>query len=49
MGELNFSLRSKGIQETQFLNPHGLHHPNHHTTAYDMALITKEASQTPLF
>jgi D-alanyl-D-alanine carboxypeptidase (penicillin-binding protein 5/6) len=43
VSELNLFLRSKGIQETQFLNPHGLHHPKHYTTAYDMALMTKEA------
>lgn len=28
-----------GAQNTNFVNPHGLHDPNHYTTAYDMALI----------
>lgn len=28
-----------GSQHTNFTNPHGLHDPNHFTTAYDMALI----------
>ena len=49
MGELNLFLQSKGILETQFLNPHGLHHPHHRTTAYDMALMTKEALKFPYF
>lgn len=47
--DLNLFLRSKGIQETHFLNPHGLHHPDHRTTAYDMALMTKEALKYPYF
>ena len=49
MAELNLFLQSKGILETQFLNPHGLHHPHHRTTAYDMALMTKEALKHPYF
>ncbi len=47
--ELNQFLREKGIRHTNFLNPHGLHHPDHRTTAYDMAQITKEAFKYPLF
>lgn len=47
--ELNQFLLSKGVKETSFLNPHGLHHPQHQTTAYDMALITKEALKHPFF
>lgn len=35
------TLRAKelGAKNTNFANPHGLHDPNHYTTAYDMALI----------
>ncbi|NDO45721.1 D-alanyl-D-alanine carboxypeptidase family protein [Clostridium sp. MD294] len=32
-----------GCKNTNFVNPHGLHDENHYTTAYDMALIAKEA------
>lgn len=49
MHELNFFLRKNGIQETSFVNPHGLHHPNHWTTAYDLALMTKKALKNPFF
>lgn len=48
VAHLNQFLKTKGIQETHFLNPTGLHHPQHWTTAYDMALITKEALKHPL-
>ncbi len=47
--EMNEFLRKKGIKETRFLNPHGLHHPEHQTTAYDMALMAKEALKHPFF
>ena len=36
-----------GANETNFTNPNGLTDPNHYTTAYDMALITREAIQYP--
>ncbi len=42
-GELNAFLKERGILETQFVNPHGLHQENHWTTAYDMAQITRLA------
>lgn len=38
-----------GATNTQFQNPHGLHHPQHYTTARDLALITRVAMQQPLF
>lgn len=43
MRGMNEYLEELGCQDTHFCNPHGLHHPKHVTTAYDMALITKEA------
>ena len=49
MQDLNNFFKEKGIKETRFNNPHGLHHPEHYTTAFDMALITKEAMKKPLF
>lgn len=47
--ELNQFLKSEGILETQFTNPHGLHHHEHWTTAYDMALMTKLALKHDTF
>lgn len=41
--------RELGAMNTQFQNPHGLHHPQHYTTARDLALITRAAMQQPLF
>lgn len=32
-----------GAVNSSFLNPHGYHQENHYTTAYDLALITREA------
>lgn len=49
MEGLNTYIRGIGCTGTLFTNPHGLHHPKHYTTAYDMALITREALKNPLF
>ncbi|MBS0615080.1 MAG: D-alanyl-D-alanine carboxypeptidase [Verrucomicrobia bacterium] len=49
MAELNLYLASKGIKNTRFTNAHGLHHPSHQTTAYDMAMLTREALKHPFF
>ena len=38
-----------GAQNTNFVNPHGLHDDNHYTTAYDMALITSELVKNDYF
>lgn len=38
-----------GIEETHFTNAHGLHDPNHYTTAADMAKIAQYAMQNPIF
>lgn len=47
--EMNQYVRNLGCKNTQFMNPHGLHHPEHYTTAYDICLITKKALQIPKF
>ena len=39
---MNEKARSLGLENTNFVNPHGLDVDNHYTTAYDMALIAKE-------
>lgn len=46
---MNAWVKSIGCQGTHFENPHGLFHPNQVTTAYDMALIMKEALKYPVF
>ena len=38
-----------GCQNTVFLSPNGLPTPGHHTTAYDLALIAREAMNHPEF
>ena len=38
-----------GCLNTNFSNPSGLNDPNHYTSAYDMALIMREAVQNPAF
>ncbi len=47
--EMNRIAKELGCLHTQFCNPHGLHHPEHYTTAYDMCLIARRAMQIPLF
>lgn len=41
--------RDLGAKNTSFKNPHGLHHEEHYTTAYDMALITSHALENEVF
>lgn len=38
-----------GALNTRFANTNGYHHPNHYTTAYDLALITRYAMQNEKF
>lgn len=38
-----------GATQTHFVNPHGLHHPKHLSTARDMALIARYAMRNPEF
>lgn len=40
---MNNKAKSIGALNTNFANPHGLHHDLHYSTAYDLALITKAA------
>lgn len=39
---MNSKAKELGALNTNFVNPHGLHNEDHYTTAYDMALITRE-------
>ena len=38
-----------GMDKTHFMNPHGLHDPNHYTTARDMATLARYAMSNPVF
>jgi D-alanyl-D-alanine carboxypeptidase (penicillin-binding protein 5/6) len=38
-----------GARNTHFVNPNGLHHKEHYTTAYDLALISAYAMKNPVF
>ncbi len=49
MSDLNDYLEEIGCKHTVFRNPHGLHFPQHVTTATDMALIFNEALKYPKF
>ncbi|EPP34908.1 D-alanyl-D-alanine carboxypeptidase family protein [Chlamydia ibidis] len=49
MQEMNVFLKEIGCSNTQFNNPHGLHHPAHYTTAKDLTLVMCEALKEPLF
>lgn len=46
---MNEKAKEIGAVKTHFANPHGLHAEDHFTTAYDMALITREAMKYPDF
>ena len=50
MEELNVYLKEEvGCRKTVLYNPHGLHHPEHRTTARDLSLIAKEAMKDLVF
>ncbi|MDR3624025.1 MAG: D-alanyl-D-alanine carboxypeptidase [Chlamydiales bacterium] len=49
MKDLNLYLKKIGCKETCFLNPHGLHHPKHQTSARDLAIMARNAMKIPLF
>ena len=49
MDELNQFVREKGCLNTVLNAPHGLPHDNHITTAYDLAIATREALKIPFF
>ncbi len=46
---MNQRAKQAGAINSNFKNPHGLHDDNHYTTAYDMAMIAKEAYKLPQF
>lgn len=46
---MNDRAKEIGCLNTNFVNPHGLPDDEHYTTAYDMALITREALKNETF
>lgn len=49
MEQVNAYLTTIGCKETYFNNPHGLFHPKHQTTAFDMAVLTRQALKNAIF
>lgn len=47
--DMNRFVKNLGCQNTHFCNPHGLHHPEHITTARDMARLAQCAMYHPVF
>lgn len=46
---MNNRAKEIGLKNTNFVNPHGLHDNEHYTTAYDMAMLAKEAMKNETF
>lgn len=46
---MNKRAKEIGAKNTNLINPHGLHSDEHYSTAYDLALITREALKNKIF
>lgn len=46
---MNEKARYIGLESSNFVNPHGLDHPQHYSTAKDLALLTAYALKNPEF
>lgn len=46
---MNAKAQEIGAKNTHFVNPHGLHHPQHLSTAYELALIARYAMGNETF
>ena len=46
---MNTKAKELGANDSNFVNPHGLHDENHYTTAHDLAVIAKYAMQNETF
>lgn len=45
--EMNKKAEELEMENTRFQNPHGLHHPQHYTTAYDIGLMSRALLHYP--
>lgn len=46
---MNDKAKELGMTNSNFTNPHGLSEPEHYTTAYDIALMSRELVKYPMF
>ncbi|BCS81293.1 D-alanyl-D-alanine carboxypeptidase family protein [Anaerocellum diazotrophicum] len=46
--KMNQYAKSIGTKNSHFVNPNGLHSPQHYTTAYDLSLIARQAYQNKI-
>ena len=46
---MNERVAELGLENTHFVNPNGLHDDNHYTSAYDLAMLTREALKNETF
>ena len=46
---MNAKAKELGMKDTHFTNPHGLHDPEHYTTAYDIYLMAHAAMENSTF
>lgn len=49
VGMMNDTAKALGMDNTHYVNPHGLHDEEHYTTASDLLLLTQKALQNPIF
>lgn len=49
VGYMNAKAAELGMAETHFMNPHGLDHDRHYTTAWDMTILGRYSTQNPEF
>ncbi len=48
VARMNAKVRTLGLQDTHFTNPHGLDAPSHYSSAYDMAMLARYAMKNPI-
>src|SRR5699024_5710289 len=46
---MNEKAMKLGMEDTNFMNPHGLDEDGHYSTAYDMALLMREAMENETY
>ena len=46
---MNDKARTLGLSNTHFANPNGLDHPEHYSTAHDLAVLAAYAMENPIF
>jgi D-alanyl-D-alanine carboxypeptidase (penicillin-binding protein 5/6) len=49
VARMNEKAKALGLENTSFVNVHGLHDEEHYTTARDMAVLAREAMQNDIF